>query len=673
MKRSLITAHCLLLTVLLSAPCSMLYALTIESGPASNVTRIAADVYGNLSATNGTTNTVNVLLYYGTTDSTTNAGSWGFSNAYGTVAGTGILATNLSSLTPATRYYYRWYVYEGTNTDWASTSNFTTTAGAPTNQPAVSNVALMVSSNGTLKSPTNFFGANGVAMDSEIALLVHSWTAGTGMTNSGTATNPTGALNAASVASLALADSATQPGDDWTNTIASMSANDVTNGAARGATALQSWIAGTGMTNSGTATAPTGSLDAASVASLALADSATQPGDDWTNTIASMSADNVTNGAALGATALQAEADTLQTVLDRGADATNKITMTGTGGASLQILNGTTYGGVIESAGEADFFMLNGPSSGDYAILGGGSWPLSARKGLAEYAGAFFSTNNSDGAVFLSGSNYSVIATNKPILSTSGLDLGAVGTVSNGFLNIDSSNLSTNTVGGKLTILGDKVQSGNGSSAVGVSSHAEGRSSTASGIFSHAEGDATLASGEYSHAEGRQTTASGNFASHAEGNVTVASGDSAHAEGHVTLASGGGSHAEGGSTVASGAYSHAEGYETQATGMFSHAEGRATIAGGDYSHSAGQNMSVLSSNSYGWSDGTPATNNTPSNYMVVARSIDFYSPAIRTHGTNYIYYADSTNYVAMWADVSAYYIQAVSNGTAAAVKTNALW
>ena len=40
---------------------------------------------------------------------------------------------------------------------------------------------------------------------------IASWTAGTGLTNAGTATDPTGRLNAASIASLALADSALQP------------------------------------------------------------------------------------------------------------------------------------------------------------------------------------------------------------------------------------------------------------------------------------------------------------------------------------------------------------------------------------------------------------------------------------------------------------------------------
>lgn len=41
---------------------------------------------------------------------------------------------------------------------------------------------------------------------------VVSWTAGTGLTNAGTATDPTGRLNAASIASLGLADTAVQPG-----------------------------------------------------------------------------------------------------------------------------------------------------------------------------------------------------------------------------------------------------------------------------------------------------------------------------------------------------------------------------------------------------------------------------------------------------------------------------
>ena len=46
-----------------------------------------------------------------------------------------------------------------------------------------------------------------------------------------------------------------------------------------------------------------------------------------------------------------------------------------------------------------------------------------------------------------------------------------------------------------------------------------------------------------------------------------------------------------------------------------------------------------------------------------------------TGGTTFLYYASTTNYVAMWADQSAYYVQAVSNGVAGigVVRTNALF
>lgn len=46
-----------------------------------------------------------------------------------------------------------------------------------------------------------------------------------------------------------------------------------------------------------------------------------------------------------------------------------------------------------------------------------------------------------------------------------------------------------------------------------------------------------------------------------------------------------------------------------------------------------------------------------------------------TGGTTFLFYASSTNYVAMWADQSAYYVQAVSNGVAGigVVRTNTLF
>ena len=49
------------------------------------------------------------------------------------------------------------------------------------------------------------------------------------------------------------------------------------------------------------------------------------------------------------------------------------------------------------------------------------------------------------------------------------------GTVTSGIVTIDSANLRTNTVGGYLTVLGNRVQGGFGSSASGLASHAEGK------------------------------------------------------------------------------------------------------------------------------------------------------------------------------------------------------
>lgn len=142
-----------------------------------------------------------------------------------------------------------------------------------------------------------------------------------------------------------------------------------------------------------------------------------------------------------------------------------------------------------------------------------------------------------------------------------------------------------------------------GSTAVGIASHAEGVQTYAYGYSSHTEGQFTDSFGIASHAEGYYTTASGDYGSHAEGTQGVASGRcshveggfytpsegmdpvyntaseySAHAEGSSTTASGNTSHAEGGYTVASGDRSHAEGFHTIASSESSHAEGVYTTA-----------------------------------------------------------------------------------------------
>lgn len=120
---------------------------------------------------------------------------------------------------------------------------------------------------------------------------------------------------------------------------------------------------------------------------------------------------------------------------------------------------------------------------------------------------------------------------------------------------------------------------GNGGTASGDYSVAEGYQTTASGLRSHAEGTNTQAIGAYSHAEGQNSVAS-SLGSHAEGVGATSSSEGSHAEGSRTTASGIASHAEGINTQAIGAYSHAEGSSTQATGRYSHAGGLGVVAGG---------------------------------------------------------------------------------------------
>lgn len=137
-------------------------ALSMTNGPASNITRVAATVYGNLTGTNAATNVMSLTLYYGISDATTNAATWGNSNFYGTVTNLGTVSNVISSLTPSQFYYYRWYAAQSTSNVWAhTTSNFWTLAGAPTS--GVTNatyVPVMADTNGNLVAPTNFWGAN---------------------------------------------------------------------------------------------------------------------------------------------------------------------------------------------------------------------------------------------------------------------------------------------------------------------------------------------------------------------------------------------------------------------------------------------------------------------------------------------------------------------------------
>jgi hypothetical protein len=100
------------------------------------------------------------------------------------------------------------------------------------------------------------------------------------------------------------------------------------------------------------------------------------------------------------------------------------------------------------------------------------------------------------------------------------------GEVTSGDVTIDAANAGTNTYGGKLSILGERVQIGGGS-AFGVGSMAVGVSSVASGLGAVARGGLAQAEGPYSQADGYDVTAAGDY-SYAGGNRAVAAHDNSY-------------------------------------------------------------------------------------------------------------------------------------------------
>ena len=94
------------------------------------------------------------------------------------------------------------------------------------------------------------------------------------------------------------------------------------------------------------------------------------------------------------------------------------------------------------------------------------------------------------------------------------------------------------------------------------------------GAFAHGQG--VTASGFNSHAEGGYTKALFEY-SHAEGENTQASASKAHAEGEGGIAGGIGSHVEGQNTTASFNYSHAEGNNTTTGKLHQHVSGQFNV------------------------------------------------------------------------------------------------
>ena len=156
---------------------SAAYSLEIANTAISNVTRISADYYGEVIATNGSGTNPTVTVFYGTSDSGTNTTNWTYSCAISNVE-VGGFSTNLTSLTPAKYYYCRAYAEEGTSAAWAASStSFWTLAGAPTNAypAATGGVFLIVSTNGVPLSPTGFLSINSFAFQSDVSNAVADW------------------------------------------------------------------------------------------------------------------------------------------------------------------------------------------------------------------------------------------------------------------------------------------------------------------------------------------------------------------------------------------------------------------------------------------------------------------------------------------------------------------
>ena len=187
-----------------------------------------------------------------------------------------------------------------------------------------------------------------------------------------------------------------------------------------------------------------------------------------------------------------------------------------------------------------------------------------------------------------------------------------VGGVASNQVTIDAANVYTNTLGGKLTVLGNSVQEGISSSGYSTGYHVEGNFTLAYGNYDHSEGDHSVAYSSASHAEGYYSVANSDYShaegsstatgvgshsegtglangarSHAEGNLSQTANSDAHAEGFHTVALGGSSHSEGNASSANADNAHAEGNTTSANGFNSHSEGILSTAGGNNSHAEG--------------------------------------------------------------------------------------
>jgi hypothetical protein len=92
----------------------------------------------------------------------------------------------------------------------------------------------------------------------------------------------------------------------------------------------------------------------------------------------------------------------------------------------------------------------------------------------------------------------------------------------------------------------------------------------------------------------------------------------------------------------------------------------ATLAQGAAGTNAQARVAALDSNLFSTATGVGVQTNAP------AAALDINGNLI-VRQTNFLFFSSTNHYVAMWADIAGYYVQAVSNGSTSAISVHGLW
>lgn len=106
----------------------------------TNVTHNSATLNGQVTSTGGQNPTV--YVYWGTVAGGQTPGNWQYSQNLG-ARGVGLVAANVTSLIPATTYYYRFYAGNSAGGTWAAGTGSFTTSNPPITLPMVTIAAAM--------------------------------------------------------------------------------------------------------------------------------------------------------------------------------------------------------------------------------------------------------------------------------------------------------------------------------------------------------------------------------------------------------------------------------------------------------------------------------------------------------------------------------------------------